>query len=132
VNECVLGRSKWQLTTLQSLAVANCTPLEIGCIKLFAPVGQLEYSEGPKPMKQNRQRTARNEAIIPRRNFLWRGAWGIGGVVLSSVLNPGSLFAAFGVKRPRELIGFTEFRTNLPGGRQANEITMRAGVVRTD
>ena len=83
-------------------------------------------------MKKNRQRAGRNEAIIARRAFLRRGAWGIGGVVLSSVLNPGSLFAASSIRRPRELIGFTEFRTNLPGGRQANEITMRATVVRAD
>ncbi len=50
----------------------------------------------------------------------------------ASFLNPGSLFAASVAKRPRELIGFTEFRTNLPGGRHANGITMRAGVVRAD
>ena len=83
-------------------------------------------------MNKNRQRANRNEATISRRKFLRRGAWGIGGLVLSTALNPGSLLAASGVKRPRELIGFTEFRTNLPGGRQANEITMRAAVVRAD
>lgn len=33
---------------------------------------------------------------------------------------------------PTRLIGYTEFRTNLSGGRQANVATMRACVVRTD
>lgn len=76
--------------------------------------------------------TSSANAGLNRRNFLLRGGLGIGGLVLSTALNPASLFAASGVKRPRELIGFTEFRTNLPGGRQANEITMRAAVVRAD
>jgi predicted pyridoxine 5'-phosphate oxidase superfamily flavin-nucleotide-binding protein len=30
------------------------------------------------------------------------------------------------------LIGFTAFRTNLPGGRLANEATMRASVIQAD
>jgi Tol biopolymer transport system component len=34
--------------------------------------------------------------------------------------------------RPDCLIGYTEFRTDLPGGRHANETTMRAWVVRAD
>ena len=33
---------------------------------------------------------------------------------------------------PRSLIGYTEFRTDLPGGRHANVTTMRAAVVRAD
>lgn len=35
-------------------------------------------------------------------------------------------------KRPRNLIGYNELRTNLPGGRFANTSTMRAFVVRAD
>lgn len=83
-------------------------------------------------MNNRQQRTGRNKANISRRHFLRRGAWGIGGVVLSAVLNRGSLFAVPSIKRPGGLIGFTEFRTDLPGGRHANEITMRAAVVRAD
>jgi TolB protein len=33
---------------------------------------------------------------------------------------------------PRAFIGYTELRTNLPGGRQANVITMRAVIVKAD
>src|SRR5262249_27523965 len=33
---------------------------------------------------------------------------------------------------PTPLIGYTEFRTNLPGGRHANVCTMRAVVIRAD
>src|SRR5438552_2943827 len=33
---------------------------------------------------------------------------------------------------PAPLIGYTEFRTNLPGGRHANVRTMRAAVIRAD
>ena len=83
-------------------------------------------------MKQNQPRLNRNEAAISRRNFLRQAGHVIGGLACSSVLNPGSLFAAATAKRPRELIGYTEFRTNLPGGRHANLITMRAVVVRAD
>ncbi len=34
--------------------------------------------------------------------------------------------------RPDTLIGYTELRTNLPGGRHANIVTMRANVMRVD
>lgn len=37
-----------------------------------------------------------------------------------------------GKKSSRRLIGYTEFRTNLPGGRHANNVTMRACVVQED
>lgn len=37
-----------------------------------------------------------------------------------------------GEKRSKRLIGYTEYRTNLPGGRHANIVTMRACVVRED
>lgn len=83
-------------------------------------------------MKKNQPRANRNEAIVSRRRFLQRSGWVIGGVALSSVFNPVPLFAAAAVKRPRELIGFTEYQTHLPGGRHANLITMRAAAVRAD
>ena len=35
-------------------------------------------------------------------------------------------------KRPDLLIGYTEFRTNLPGGRHVNVWTMRAVVIKAD
>lgn len=35
-------------------------------------------------------------------------------------------------KAPIPLVGYTEFQTNLPGGRHANERTMRAAIVRAD
>ncbi|MBI3848915.1 MAG: PD40 domain-containing protein [Verrucomicrobia bacterium] len=69
---------------------------------------------------------------LSRRTFLYRAGLGISGAVVSSALPGNALRAATSVKRPRDLIGFTEFRTNLPGGRHANEITMRAWVVRAD
>jgi Tol biopolymer transport system component len=81
-------------------------------------------------MQTDRQCTDSNESIFSRRKFLQSAGLGIAGT--ASFLNPGSLFAASVVKRPRELIGFTEYRTNLPGGRHANGITMRAGIVRAD
>lgn len=40
--------------------------------------------------------------------------------------------AAGEAQRPDALVGYTELRTNLPGGRHANEATMRAVVVRAD
>jgi len=83
-------------------------------------------------MKQNWQRTGLGDAMISRRSYMRHVGVGIGGAVLSSVFNPDLLFAATALKRPNGLIGFTEFRTNLPGGRHANLITMRAAVVRAD
>jgi len=53
-------------------------------------------------------------------------------MALSPVMNAGSLFAAAAFQRPHDSIGFTEYRTNRPGGRHANSITMRAAMVRAD
>ena len=83
-------------------------------------------------MKPTRQRADYNEPNISRRGFIQRVGLGIGSVVLSSSLGEPSLLAATATKQPSGLIGFTEFRTNLPGGRHANLITMRAAVVRAD
>jgi Tol biopolymer transport system component len=57
---------------------------------------------------------------------------GLGGILLSGVA-PGCRIvpSGDGVHTKRE-IGYTEFQTNLPGGRHANNITMRACVVRCD
>ncbi len=83
-------------------------------------------------MKPEQRHKISNEPAISRRNFLRRTASAVGGVALASGLNPGLLFAAAAVRRPQGLIGFTEYQTNLPGGRHANVITMRAAVVRAD
>ena len=82
-------------------------------------------------MKPEQCHKISNEPAISRRNFLRRTASAIGGVALFSPMNPGVLLAA-AAQRPQGLIGFTEYRTNLPGGRHANLITMRAAVVRGD
>lgn len=53
--------------------------------------------------------------------------------LLAGLVAPGLAAVVVGEKpRPRELIGYTEFRTNLTGGRHANVVTMRATVVRAD
>jgi Tol biopolymer transport system component len=50
-----------------------------------------------------------------------------------AALSPGPLFAAPKDETPPDLlIGYTELRTNLPGGRHANVATMRAAVVKAD
>lgn len=83
-------------------------------------------------MKPNRQIANENEVGISRRAFVRCVGAGIGGMILSSGLETDTMLAATSVSRPNGLIGFTEFRTNLPGGRHANVITMRAAVVRAD
>ena len=83
-------------------------------------------------MSQFQPRSDRAAALVSRRRFLQCGAWGLGGLAWSSAWTPGVLAAAPDAKRPRALIGFTEYQTNRPGGRQANLVTMRAGVVRAD
>lgn len=83
-------------------------------------------------MEQDQPRVNRKQAAVSRRSFLRQAGSLIAGFACSAVLSPGSLFAGATGKRPRELIGYTEFRTNLPGGRHANVITMRAAVVRAD
>src|SRR5262249_27230581 len=52
---------------------------------------------------------------------------------LAAALGPAALFAAEGGDRPPDvLIGYTEYRTDLPGGRHANIKTRRAVVVKAD
>ena len=51
---------------------------------------------------------------------------------LASDLGPPALFAADDDKPPDLLIGYTEFRTDLPGGRYVNVATRRAVVVKAD
>src|SRR5262249_45452558 len=52
---------------------------------------------------------------------------------LASAMEPAALFAAEGDGKPPDLlIGYTEHRTDLPGGRHANVKTRRAVVVQAD
>jgi TolB protein len=64
-------------------------------------------------------------SALSRRDFLRLGT--------AAALGPGILQAADSVETsPDGLIGYTEFRTNLPGGRHGNVTTMRAVVVKAD
>jgi TolB protein len=63
---------------------------------------------------------------VSRRDFLRLGA-------AAGVLGPGLLSAAEPAEAaPTALIGYTEYRTNLPGGRHVNNKTRRAVVVQAD
>src|SRR5436305_210347 len=65
-------------------------------------------------------------AVVSRRDVLRLGA-------TAAALGPGFLRAAdAGDKPPDLLIGYTEFRTDLPGGRYVNVATMRAVVSKAD
>lgn len=65
-------------------------------------------------------------AVVSRRDVLRLGA-------TAAALGPGLLRAADGDDKPPDLlIGYTEFRTDLPGGRYVNKSTMRAVVVKAD
>jgi Tol biopolymer transport system component len=52
--------------------------------------------------------------------------------VFLAILAQGGTAAQPDSPSPRQLIGYTELRTNLPGGRHANVRTMRAAVVQAD
>src|SRR5262245_18748365 len=70
--------------------------------------------------------TTRPTVIVSRRDFLRTGA-------AAATLGPAALFAADREDTPPDaLIGYTEFRTDLPGGRHANVKTRRAVVVKAD
>jgi Tol biopolymer transport system component len=65
-------------------------------------------------------------AVVCRRDLLRLGA-------AAAALGPGLLRAAGADDTPPDLlIGYTEFRTDLPGGRYVNVATRRAVVVKTD
>ena len=65
-------------------------------------------------------------AIVCRRKFLRTGTAAV-------ALGPAALFAAEPDDTPPNLlIGYTEFRTDLPGGRHANVKTRRAVVIKAD
>src|SRR5688572_16379579 len=65
-------------------------------------------------------------AIDSRRAFLRTGAAAV-------TLGPAALFAADRDDPPPDLlIGYSEHRTDLPGGRYVNEATRRAVVVKAD
>jgi hypothetical protein len=63
--------------------------------------------------------------VVSRRDCLRLGAAAV-------ALGPAPLFAADKDDAPDALIGYTEFRTDLPGGRHANVRTRRAVVVKAD
>src|SRR5262245_4696886 len=70
--------------------------------------------------------TTRPADFISRRGFLRTAA-------AAAALEPAALFAAdLDDTRPNLLIGYTEHRTDLPGGRHANVKTRRAVVVKAD
>ena len=62
---------------------------------------------------------------VSRRHFLCLGA-------TAAALGPGALAADKDDAPPDLLIGYTEFRTDLPGGRYVNSWTRRAVVVKAD
>src|SRR6476659_7867701 len=69
---------------------------------------------------------ASHPTAVSRRDFLRTGA-------AAAALGPAALFAADRDDTPPDgLIGYTEFRTDLPGGRHVNVKTMRAVVVKAD
>jgi hypothetical protein len=54
-------------------------------------------------------------------------------VVVADALTPGTPRSSPPVEPPPDLlIGYTEFRTDLPGGRYVNVATMRAVVIKAD
>jgi hypothetical protein len=70
--------------------------------------------------------TTRAAALVSRRDFLRTGAAAV-------ALGPAALAAADRDDTPPDLlIGYTEFRTDLPGGRYVNVWTMRAAVIKAD
>src|SRR5262249_42729832 len=70
--------------------------------------------------------TTRPATIVSRRDFLRTGT-------AAAALGPAALFAADRDDTPPHLlIGYTEFRTDLPGGRYVNVATRRAVVTKAD
>jgi Tol biopolymer transport system component len=67
-----------------------------------------------------------SKSVVTRREFLLTSASAV-------VLGPGAIFSAPLEESPPDLlIGYTELRTNLTGGRHANVTTMRACTVKAD
>jgi TolB protein len=56
----------------------------------------------------------------------------LGFVILAAVIGQGLFSTNLQAEPPPALIGYTQLRTNLPGGRHVNVATMRAAVVGTD
>jgi Tol biopolymer transport system component len=70
--------------------------------------------------------TTQPAASVSRRDFLRTGSAAV-------TLGPAALFATERDDAPPDLlIGYTGFRTDLPGGRYVNVATMRAAVVKAD
>src|SRR5262249_23005263 len=65
-------------------------------------------------------------SVVSRRDLLRLGA-------VAVAFGPAALLAADQAEAPPDLlIGYTEFRTDLPGGRYVNIWTMRAVVIKAD
>src|SRR5262249_35914642 len=70
--------------------------------------------------------TTHPAALVSRRDFLRTGA-------AAAALGPAALFAADRDDTPPDaFIGYSELRTDLPGGRYVNDATRRAVVVKAD
>jgi len=71
--------------------------------------------------------------MITRRNLLQWTGWGVCGILTgcASAKRPGPQRSVF-TKHYPPLIGYSRYRTNLPGGRYANTVTTRAWVVSPD
>src|SRR5713226_8179265 len=70
--------------------------------------------------------TGQSTPVVTRREFLRLGAAAV-------VFGPSILSSAQPVETPPDVfIGYTELRTNLPGGRHANVTTMRAAASKAD
>src|SRR5437870_5808811 len=72
-----------------------------------------------------------------RRDFLQRSAMAFGGGALAGLASGCGSFSSAktsAARAPtgRAQIGYTEFRTSLPAGRHANNVTMRACVIKLD
>jgi Tol biopolymer transport system component len=86
--------------------------------------GVTPAGEPPRNGKHPAESDMHTHPTVSRRHFLRLGA-------AAAVLGPAAL-AADADAWPETLIGYTEFRTDLPGGRYVNQATFRAVVVKAD
>ena len=70
--------------------------------------------------------------LLRRRDFLKRISLSAAVLAAPAALRAGPWLDNLSSSRPHGLIGYTEFRTNLPGGRHANSSTGRACIVNAD
>jgi TolB protein len=76
--------------------------------------------------------SARRDGPLSRRSLLTGTAAGWVALAGAQEATRACAAAKPDARRPRDLVGYTELCTNLPGGRRENVITMRACVVRGD